>query len=84
MKANESFSNGSEFAIWQDSWCNECKRDERARDGDYEHGCPILASALVGDDREIPEWSVDPERDNGPWPNVICSAYEPETGGEDE
>ena len=78
MRSRLAFSNGSEFAIWQDTWCNECARDEAARRGNYENGCEILAAA-VGDS-EIPEWSDDPEATG--WPRVVCSAFIERAGDE--
>ena len=73
MKSRLAFSNGTEFAIWSDQWCNRCVKDEAARHDDFENGCPILAASYC--EEEVPEWSEDPSVDG--WPNVICSEFEP-------
>ncbi len=76
MRPRLAFSNGSEFEIWQDSWCSRCKRDEAARRDDFENGCEIVAVAMMSDE-EIPEWSEDPQAaERGVWPRVRCSAFE--------
>ena len=71
MKSRLAFSNGSEFDIWQDSWCRRCKKDEEFRVTEA-HGCEIIAAAMFNDG-EIPEWSEDPDKIG--WPNVLCSAF---------
>ena len=73
MKSRLAFSNGTEFYIWQESWCFRCKKDEEFRVTE-ENGCEIIAISMFSDG-EIPEWSEDPTKDG--WPNVICSAFEP-------
>ena len=74
MKSRLAFSNGTEFEIWCQSWCNKCVNDEAARRGNFENGCEIYGQAMMGEE-EIPEWSEDPEATG--WPRVICSAFAP-------
>jgi hypothetical protein len=71
MKSQLAFSNGTEFEIWQESWCSRCTKDEPARRGDFENGCELIALGMIGE--EIPEWTEDPDATG--WPRVLCSEF---------
>jgi hypothetical protein len=73
-------SNGTEGDIFQERWCELCTKDEAARRGDYENGCPIIAAALAWDvdDPDYPgEWVYDGEG------QPSCTAFEALKGGPD-
>ena len=75
-----SWSEGESFRA---VWCENCSRDEQARQGDFEHGCRILARtlALSKDDPEYPrEWIRLANDDE--WPgSARCTAFEPAEDG---
>jgi hypothetical protein len=82
MKSRLAFSNGTEFDIWQNSWCRNCTKDAAARRGDFENGCVIIATAMFSEG-DIPEWSEDAEKvAQGVWPRVICSEFDATKEGE--
>jgi len=80
-------SNGSEGLMFQEQWCNRCRRDRAFRESSAgEDGCPILADTMfyMVDDPNYPkEWVWNPEElkrtgvltfgsDDGP----RCTAFE--------
>jgi hypothetical protein len=56
---DSAFSNGTEFAMWEANWCGRCQVDAAFRRGDNDPGCPVLATALLGDGVP-PEWLEQP------------------------
>lgn len=50
-----AFSNGTEWEIWSYNWCDRCLVDAPFRNGISNMGCPLILTAMLGD--EIPaEW----------------------------
>jgi len=70
-----TFSNGTEYRLWQQAWCETCEHDREFRN-DQGPGCLINVSVLMGENP--PEWGRGPL-----WsPQTVryCTAYVAETG----
>lgn len=52
-----TFSNGTEFEIWQSRWCDRCEADRDFQQVLDEQGCSILLDALTDTDRKPGEWT---------------------------
>lgn len=67
------FSNGTEYELWREAWCDTCAEDTDFR-SDSGTGCLLNLSALCGETptqwRQGPMWS--------PQTVIYCTAYTPE------
>lgn len=50
--------NGTEFADWQEAWCNRCQAEHAAthppNQDNYDEGCPLILGWALQED--VPEW----------------------------
>ena len=78
MKGREAFSSGTEFEIWECSWCGKCQNDAAFRSRGFQgtDGCKLIARAMFEGEEDIAEWTEDAEiAAKGQWPRVKCSAF---------
>lgn len=79
-RPGRAFSNGTEYEIWADRWCDRCTVEDDFRAGTDDIGCPLIIVALCTDDTPAAWMPTEPGspdsyecidfrgRDHGPEP----------------
>jgi hypothetical protein len=55
-----AFPNGTSFDIWQTNWCDRCKVDAAWRKDESEPGCPLILTALCGEETPAEWFETEP------------------------